>query len=64
MEPTYNPVENTFIAARISIELKDRLDSYASMNDTTISQLIRKGLKNIIEASGASSPVGGWSVRQ
>ena len=48
MEPTYNPVENTFIAARIPIELKDRLDSYASMNDTTISQLIRKGLKNII----------------
>lgn len=64
MEPTYNPVENTFIAARIPMELKDRLDSYASMNDTTISQLIRKGLKNIIEASGASSPVGGWSVRQ
>ena len=64
MEPTYNPVENTFIAARIPIELKDRLDSYASMNDTTISQLIRKGLKNIIESSGAPSPIGGWSVRQ
>jgi len=64
MEPTYNPVENTFIAARIPMELKDRLDSYASMNDTTISQLIRKGLKNIIEASGSPSPVGGWSVRQ
>ena len=64
MEPTYNPVENTFIAARIPMELKDRLDSYASMNDTTISQLIRKGLKNIIEASGAPRPVGGWSVRQ
>ena len=63
MEPNYNPVENTFIAARISIELKDRLDSYASMNDTTISQLIRKGLKNIIESSGAPT-VSGWSVRQ
>ena len=63
MEPTYNPVENTFIAARIPMELKDRLDSYASMNDTTISQLIRKGLKNIIEASGAPT-VSGWSVRQ
>ena len=64
METNYNPVENTFIAARIPMELKDRLDSYASMNDTTISQLIRKGLKSIIEASGAPSPVGGWSVRQ
>ena len=32
METNYNPVENTFIAARIPIELKDRLDSYASMN--------------------------------
>ena len=63
MEPNYNPVENTFIAARIPMELKDRLDSYASMNDTTISQLIRKGLKNIIESSGAPT-VSGWSVRQ
>jgi len=57
----YNPVDQTFIAARIPLSFKDRIDCYAAMNDISVSQLIRKSLKRVIEESGAPV-VTGWSV--
>jgi hypothetical protein len=64
MEPTYNPVDQTFIAARVPTAFKERIEQFSTMNDISVSQIIRKGIKKVLEESGAPSPVGGWSVRQ
>ena len=60
----FNPVDQTFIAARVPTDLKERIKQFSTMNDISVSQIIRKGIKKILEESGAPSPVGGWSVRQ
>jgi antitoxin component of RelBE/YafQ-DinJ toxin-antitoxin module len=55
-----NPIYNTVIACRTTKDFLDKVQAYAESNDLTVSQLIRKGLKQVIKEYQA--PKKNWSV--
>jgi len=60
MEP-HNPIDNCFIACRLPVQFKDRVVTFAEKRDLTISQLVRKGLKQLLDAEAETN---GWSVKR
>lgn len=60
MSDTHNPIENTFIACRTTTDFKNHIEAYAREKDLTISQILRKGIKLVMEADpiAASGSIG------
>ena len=60
MSDTHNPIENTFIACRTTIDFKNHIEAYARERDLTISQIVRRGIKLVMEADpiAASGSIG------
>ena len=52
MEPTYNPVDQTFIAARVPTAFKERIEQFSTMNDISVSQLILSVVKTFGTVEG------------
>jgi len=42
-------VSNTFVACRLPVDFRARIQAYAEAEDLSISQVIRKGLKLVLE---------------
>jgi antitoxin component of RelBE/YafQ-DinJ toxin-antitoxin module len=40
---------NQFIACRLPSDLKERVEDYAKRNDLTVSQIVRRELKNVVD---------------
>lgn len=57
-----NKVKLTFIACRVPLRFKEKVDEYASSRDMTVSQLMRKLLKKEMEDNGAP-PISEWTIR-
>jgi len=61
---SYNRFENTFIACRTTNDFKDRMETYAQQRDLNISQVVRRGVKLLMESEPAAAPASsGWSVK-
>ena len=56
-----NKVKLTFIACRVPVRFKEKLDAYAHSRDMSVSQLMRKLLKREMEDNGVP-PISGWSM--
>lgn len=58
---THTPVSNTIIACRVPTMFCQNVQEFCTKNDITVSQLIRKGIREII---GQDKPAmrDGWSV--
>ena len=60
-DDTVNKVQQTFIACRVTIRFKEKIDAYAHSRDMSVSQLMRKLLKKEMEDNGVP-PISGWSM--
>jgi hypothetical protein len=60
-DDTVNKVQQTFIACRVTIRFKEKIDAYAHSRDMSVSQLMRKLLKREMEDNGVP-PISGWSM--
>ena len=56
-----NKVKLTFIACRVTVRFKEKIDAYAHSRDMSVSQLMRKLLKREMEDNGVP-PISGWSM--
>jgi hypothetical protein len=62
-DDTVNKVQQTFIACRVTIRFKEKIDAYAHSRDMSVSQLMRKLLKREMEDNGVP-PISGWSMHE
>lgn len=61
---SYNRFENTFIACRTTNDFKDRMENYARQRDLNISQVVRRGVKLLMESEPTVAPAqSGWSIQ-
>ena len=58
-----NAIENTFIACRTTTDFKDRLESYGQHNDLTISQIVRRGVKLLLENEKNAPASSAWRLK-
>ena len=54
------PMRNTFIACRTTTDFKNHIEAYAREKDLSISQIVRRGIKLVMEADpiAASGSIG------
>lgn len=46
---THHPIANAFVACRVPEPFRARVQAYAEAEDLSISQVIRKGLKLVLD---------------
>ena len=62
-KPSSNGFENTLIACRVPLMLKEKIEAFSQERDVTVSQVIRLGIKMALELEDAGKPAQ-WMVRQ
>lgn len=57
------PIETELVACRVPADFKQELINYAFDNDLSVSQIIRKGLKLVVDPSNNRQGVGSqWLI--
>ena len=62
-KPSSNGFDNTLIACRVPLMLKEKIDEFSQERDVTVSQVIRLGIKMALGLEKTEKPVE-WMIRQ
>jgi hypothetical protein len=58
-----NRIENTLIACRVPKMLRERIEAYSQEKDLSVSQIIRLGIRMVMDLEKAEKP-SQWLVSQ
>lgn len=59
-----NRIENTLVACRLPLPLKERAESYGQRQDLTLSQIIRRGILLILDQDQTQERPSKWLIQQ
>ena len=59
-----NPIENTLVACRLPIPLKERAESYGQRQDLSLSQIIRRGIKLVLDQDQSQDRPSKWLTQR
>ena len=59
----YNRFDNTLIACRVPLMLKEKIEEFSQERDVSVSQVIRLGIKMALELENTEKP-SKWMIRQ
>ena len=59
---TFNEIGSAYIACRTTSDFKDRMTTYAQQRDLNISQVVRRGVKLLMENEKCSPAPSAWTL--
>lgn len=59
-----NRIENTLVACRLPLPLKERAESFGQRQDLNLSQIIRRGIKLVLDQEQIQDRPSKWLVQR
>lgn len=59
-----NRIENTLVACRLPLPLKERAESFGQRQDLNLSQIIRRGIKLVLDQEQTQDRPSKWLVQR